>query len=103
MERITVTVDRELEPIMPRYFELQRQSLEELVLAADGGDGETARQLGHKMKGTGSSYGFPYLTELGAAIEQAAVAGDLGRAADLGRTAGDYLDRVHVVYEEATP
>ncbi len=34
---------------------------------------EPARLFGHQLKGTGSPYGFPRLTEIGAAIEQAAV------------------------------
>ncbi len=100
METITVLVDSELEPIIPRYFELQRQGLDDVARAATGGDAETVRLAGHKMKGTGSSYGFPYLTEIGAAIERAAVAGDLDDAAALARTAGDYLNRVRVVYGE---
>ena len=100
METITVEVDSDLEPIIPRYFELQRQGLDELAHAVAGGDAETVRLAGHKMKGTGSSYGFPRLTELGAAIERAAVAGDLVKASDLARSAGDYLDHVRVVYRE---
>lgn len=98
---LTVTVDRDLEPIIPRYFELQRQGLESLRLAAETGDAEGARMVGHKMKGTGSSYGFPHLTELGAAIERAALVGDLAEAARLGRATAEFLDNVRVVYREA--
>jgi HPt (histidine-containing phosphotransfer) domain-containing protein len=103
MKTITVVVDSDLEQIIPRYFELQRQGLEELARGVAEDDAETVRLTGHKMKGTGSSYGFPRLTELGAAIERAAVAGSLEEAADLARTAGDYLDRVRVIYREEQP
>ena len=103
MKTITVVVDSDLEPIIPRYFELQRQGLDELERAVAEGDAEPVRLTGHKMKGTGASYGFPRLTELGAAIERAAVAGDLEQAVELARTAGDYLDRVRVVYGEEQP
>ncbi len=37
--------------------------------------GEIAR-LGHRLKGSGSSFGFPELTSIGARIERAAKAGD---------------------------
>lgn len=50
------------------------------------------RVLGHNMKGTGVSFGFPDLTHLGAAIEKAAKAGDMsGLAANLVKT-NAYLD-----------
>ena len=96
----TVIVDKDLEPIIPRYLELQRQGLSDLRLAAAGNDAETARLVGHKMKGTGTSYGFPQLTEMGAAIERAALAGDLDEAARLGEAVARFLDNVRVVYEE---
>ena len=33
---------------------------------------ESCKFIGHKLKGCGTSYGFPYLSELGAGIELAA-------------------------------
>ena len=32
---------------------------------------ETIRELGHKMNGSGGAYGFPRVTEIGQALEQA--------------------------------
>jgi len=97
---LTVIVDRDLEPIIPRYFELQREGLDDLRLAVKIGDAETARLVGHRMKGSGTSYGFVHLTELGAAIEQAALDGDLAEASRLGQATADFLDHVRVVYRE---
>lgn len=102
METVTVLVDKDLESIIPRYFELQRRELDDLARAVAAGDTESARLIGHRMKGTGTSYGFPYLTELGAGIELAAVAEDLTEAERLGNTARDYLESVRVVYTEGT-
>ncbi|MDD3312694.1 Hpt domain-containing protein [Pseudodesulfovibrio sp.] len=99
----TVIVDGELEAIIPRYFELQRQGLADLRAAVERGDAESARLIGHRMKGTGTSYGFPNLTELGAAIEGAALAGDLAGAGRLGAEAESFLDAVRVVYGEVKP
>ncbi|WP_419785848.1 Hpt domain-containing protein [Pseudodesulfovibrio sp.] len=95
-----VIVDRDLKPIMPRFFELQRQGLDELARAVAEGNAETARLVGHRMKGTGTSYGFPGLTDSGAAIENAAQKGDLAEAGRLGRAVAEFLDGVTVVYEE---
>jgi HPt (histidine-containing phosphotransfer) domain-containing protein len=53
--------------------------------------------MGHGMKGAGSSYGFQAITDIGAALEQAAerVDNDASRkwVSELSR----YLDRVEVV------
>jgi HPt (histidine-containing phosphotransfer) domain-containing protein len=41
-------------------------------VALAAGEYETARRLGHQLKGTGKPYGFPGLTQIGSAIEWAA-------------------------------
>lgn len=97
---ITVTLDKELEPLMPRYFELQRAALDDLDRAVADGDAAKARLLGHRMKGTGTSYGFPNITELGAAIEHAALDGELEVVGGLGAEIRAFLDNVRVVYRE---
>lgn len=97
-EVFTVVVEPELAAIMPRYFELQRAELAAIGQAVARGDAEAPRVFGHRLKGTGASYGFPRLTELGAAIERAALGGDLEGAARLAAEVGRFLDNVRVVY-----
>jgi HPt (histidine-containing phosphotransfer) domain-containing protein len=64
-------------------------------LASD--DYEALRVLGHNLKGTGSSYGFPEITRLGAKLESAAKRTDHDALADeIIRLAG-YLSRVQLV------
>ncbi|MUM76719.1 Hpt domain-containing protein [Pseudodesulfovibrio sp. F-1] len=103
MKPFTVTVDADLAAIMPRYFELQRADLAAVARAAAAGRAEPVRLFGHRLKGTGASYGFPRLTELGAGIEEAALADDLGRAAELAAEVGRFLDAVRVVYASHGP
>lgn len=100
MKKFQVTVDAELEPIMPRYLEIRMEELAKLEHALSSGDDETVRMLGHKLKGTGTSYGFTRLTELGAAIERAGRGGDLPQANELTTEVRTYLENVEVVYEE---
>jgi HPt (histidine-containing phosphotransfer) domain-containing protein len=100
MEPFTVTVEAELAAIMPRYFELQRADLAAVAAAVASGEPEVVRIFGHRLKGTGASYGFARLSELGAAIEAAALADDLEGAAVLADEVGRYLDAVRVVYRE---
>jgi signal transduction histidine kinase/HPt (histidine-containing phosphotransfer) domain-containing protein len=58
--------------LVPQYLEGRVQDLQRLSEALAGRDYETIRDIGHKMKGTGASFGFPELTEAGALIESAA-------------------------------
>ena len=62
-------------------------------------DFEQLRQLGHRMKGVGNSYGFALVSSLGKQVEDGARSGD--RAGLQARIAeyADYLARVRVVYE----
>lgn len=60
----------------PAYLERKRADLSFYRTLLASGDLESIRLLAHKMKGTGTGYGFPALTKLGGAIESAAVAGN---------------------------
>lgn len=100
MNKFQVTVDPELEAIIPRYMEIRFEELAQLEQAIADEDGETARMLGHKLKGTGASYGFEKLTELGAAIEISAKDNDLATARDLAVEVRSYIENVEVVYEK---
>lgn len=100
MERFTVVVDASLEPIMPRYLKLRREELAAMEAALDAGHAESLRLLGHRLKGTGASYGFEELTRLGSAIEILAQAADLRSAAGLVAEVRQYLENMDVVFEE---
>ena len=58
-----------------------------------------ARVLGHQMKGTGSPYGFPSLTRLGTAVEQAAAREDALELENQVNQLGEYLDSVELACE----
>jgi HPt (histidine-containing phosphotransfer) domain-containing protein len=45
-------------------------------LALEQSDFAAIRDLGHKLSGTGAGYGFPRISEIGAALEAAARSSD---------------------------
>lgn len=100
MPRIKVVVDPELKPIMGRYMEIRRQEQDLLETALKQGDLESVRQLGHKLKGTGTSFGFDQLTDWGEAIEFAGRDRDHDRAAKVAAEVRFFLDNVDIVYGE---
>lgn len=66
----------EIAELAPAYLAARRSELPEMRRALAAGDFSGIRRLGHNLKGTGSSYGFPGLSELGAAIEASSASAD---------------------------
>ena len=96
---ITVTVAKDLEDLIPTFMTNRNKEVETLRTALGAGDMEQLRQLGHRMKGVGNSYGFEQISVLGKQIEDGARAKDhAGLEARIGEYT-DYLARVTIVYE----
>ena len=94
-----VIVARDLEDLIPVFMSNRRKELDALRVALAAADFEQLRQLGHRMKGVGNSYGFARVSDLGKHIEDGARSGD---RASLGATItsyGEYLAKVQVAYE----
>lgn len=97
-EKIMVVVDAELEPIMPQYFKNLAGDMAGIRTGLAEGDAAAVAMNGHKIKGSGASFGFQELTRLGAGIEDSGRADDLDTAARLFAEMEDYVDRLDVVY-----
>ena len=96
---IRVMVEADLMPLIPGFLENRRSDLEAIQTALSAGDLEPVQRLGHNMKGAGAGYGFDGITELGAALEDAAKQSDLAGAQGLLTELEAYLNRVQVVPE----
>jgi len=71
-EKVVIHTDARLHAVMPAYLDHRREDVRAMLAALETLDYETIGELGHKMNGTGRSYGFAQITEIGAAIQQAA-------------------------------
>ena len=69
-------LDDDMKELVPAYLAKRRGDLAACRAALEAGDFDTIRKLGHNLKGTGAGYGFPRLTEIGAALETAALRSD---------------------------
>jgi signal transduction histidine kinase/HPt (histidine-containing phosphotransfer) domain-containing protein len=98
-EPIVVQVDPEIADLIPGYLEARQGDLIQLHQALNTSDWEAARRLGHTIKGTGGSYGFSRLTEVGGALESAALEGDAQAFTRHLVELEDYLARIEPRYE----
>ncbi len=102
-EPVWIMPPEELEPFAGRYLESRREEVETFRNWLAEGDFDSIRRCAHQLKGTGESYGFGYLSEAGAALEQAAIGEDLESIRiELGALQ-DYLDRVRIVPKTEDP
>lgn len=95
----TVTVAKDLEDLIPTFMKNRRKELDALRVALAAQDFEQLRQVGHRMKGVGNSYGFERVSSLGKQIEDGARSGDRAALQTCIDGYGEYLERVRVVYE----
>jgi len=58
--------------LAPRYLKNVEKDLNALHTARNTEDYTTVQRIGHNLNGTGGSFGFPRITELGAEMERAA-------------------------------
>jgi signal transduction histidine kinase/CheY-like chemotaxis protein/HPt (histidine-containing phosphotransfer) domain-containing protein len=78
-DRIEVSVEEWLKPVVGGYLEKCRADVATIRLALDRGDYDKIRMLGHQLAGTGGGYGFQPITDLGYALEESALASDAAR------------------------
>jgi HPt (histidine-containing phosphotransfer) domain-containing protein len=98
-EPYTVILARNFEELVPGFIENRHRELEELRGALATGRYDQLGQIGHRMRGIGSTYGFDRVSTLGGEIEHCASSADgAGLAARIAEYA-DYLARLKIVYE----
>ena len=67
-----VTVAKDIADLIPVFMKNRHKELDALRVALAAADFEQLRQLGHRMKGVGNSYGFAHVSTLGKYIEDGA-------------------------------
>lgn len=93
-----VVIDASLSDIFPTFLSNIRKNPEKILQALAAGDLETPRTLGHNMKGTGSAYGIPAITELGDEIERAAKLGNSEAIRTKTAELATYLEQLKVQF-----
>jgi CheY-like chemotaxis protein/HPt (histidine-containing phosphotransfer) domain-containing protein len=82
---------------IPAYLQNCRQNAIAMLDALDRVDFKTVTILGHQMRGSGGAYGFQAITDIGAALQQAAESADTDASRKLVGELSSYLDRVEAI------
>ena len=98
-DKIMVTVDADLEDLIPGFLENRARELETLRAALRDGNFQSLQSIGHSMKGVGGGYGFDGITDIGRDLENTAKLQDLEGISALIEKYADYLERIEVNFE----
>lgn len=97
-EPITVEIDSEVQSIVPAFLDNRRRDCLTICSLLEGEAFREISALGHRMKGSGGSYGFDDISRIGEVIEKAAHATDKKTISNAILQLSSYLERVTVVY-----
>lgn len=95
-DKLIVTVDAQIAALVPRFLANRAADIDKIRAALARADFEPIRLAAHGMKGAGGGYGFPEISRLGGAMEEAALQRDAARIAALVADLEAYLGRVEV-------
>lgn len=96
--KIPVTVDADLEDLVPDFLLRKKEDAYAIIRLLAEGDYDRIRILGHSMKGAGGGYGFHRITEIGGEIEKAALSKDRDKIVSGVDSLTDFLERVDIIY-----
>ncbi len=93
-----IVVDEELSAILPKYLANLRKNPAAIAAALARSDEDTIRSIGHNMKGTGTSFGLPEVTEFGDRLERAAKEHRTDEVRQVTDQLAHFLDEIGVRY-----
>jgi HPt (histidine-containing phosphotransfer) domain-containing protein len=94
-----VVVPRDLEDLIPRFLANRQKEVGLLASALLASDFAQLRQLSHRMKGVGTSYGFALITAIGQRIEQFVSTCDVAGLAACVAQYKDFLAKLRVTFK----
>jgi CheY-like chemotaxis protein len=97
MDAVVARLNTKFADRIPAYLLNCRQNVNFILDALDRIDLETVTILGHQMSGSGGMFGFQEITDISAALEQAAQNADIETSRKWVSELSSYLDRVDTI------
>ena len=98
IEKTVVEIDQELLQVVPGYLESRRRDCAKIERLLASGRIEDIKFLGHQLKGSGGSFGFDEISDIGEALECAAQVRNADGIKSAVERLERYLARVAVAY-----
>ena len=98
--KITVQIDADLEDLIPGYLRNKQNEIDTIMEALRKNDYDSICIIGHSMKGSGSGYGFPYITEIGRDIESKAKSQSNEEIGELAAKLHNYIHSIEIEFVE---
>ena len=94
-----VIVDKDFIDIVPEYLQRKKKELFKLKNLVLDENFDEIKKIGHKMIGSGSGYGFDFITEKGRELETSAINRDKEKIIKIIEQLEDYLSNLDITYE----
>jgi hypothetical protein len=91
-------VPMDLNDIFPEFLENRRKEIAAIPESLARGDFKQIRTWGHNMAGCGEGYGVPAISEIGRALETAALASDAASIRLCASQLAQLVNDVEVIY-----
>lgn len=99
MEKKIVTIDKDLEDLVPTYLETRKKELIKLRELFTQNSLAEISAIAHKLAGNAGGYGFQELTDIGRRMEAAGKASEKEKVGIEIENVAKYLDQVEVKFE----
>jgi len=96
-EPVEVHVEEDILDIVPEFLDNRKKDIEAILVGLGTRDFKIVREIGHRMKGSGSMYGLETISRTGALIEQAGKDRDRMTVMELCAELAEYLKNVRVI------
>jgi cell fate (sporulation/competence/biofilm development) regulator YlbF (YheA/YmcA/DUF963 family) len=95
---IEVLVDIDLEEFIPKYLQNKYDDMQKIHEHIDKKEFADLRKIGHNFQGTGTSYGFDFVSECGKNLRNAAISEDIEELKKILNRLEDYFKNIKIKY-----
>ncbi len=98
MDKKIITIDKDLEDLVPTYLETRKKELLKLKDLLNQNAAAEIVAIAHKLAGNAGGYGFQELTDIGRRLEAAGKASDKAQMVKEIDNISQYLDAIEVKF-----
>lgn len=96
-------VDPDLEDLIPSFIANRQIDIQTIASALNLEDFITLRRVGHNLRGAGAAFGFDRVSDMGARLEEAALASNAEGIREVADQLAAYMRRAAIVYTAPCP